>query len=94
MKLDREQLAHSYRRARHLGQQAWNTGRGIMATTDKFTYFDAKGFLAISDRLDPDTRQTISKGLLKYGEHKQRIDNVADNFEKLNSSLKGVGWEL
>ena len=94
MKLNREQLTHQYRRARHLGQQAWNTGRGILATTDKLAYLGAKGLLALGDRVDPDTRQQIGRGLVKYGEHRQRIDNVADNIEKIHGSLKDVGWEL
>ena len=92
MRLTRDRIAHNYRRAKHVAGRAWNTTERVMGVMDRGAALALKGMNYLGDRVEPQHRVTIGKGLTKYFETRQKIENVKDNTQRVNTAFRDAGF--
>ena len=89
MRLTRDRLRHTYRRANVLGKQAWDTTERVLNVVDRGTTLAAHGLLALGDRLDPEVRVAAGNALVQYGRRRQHIDTVKGQCTTSGASGEG-----
>ena len=62
MKLSREALHHSYKRAKSFVSSAWDKTKYAFDTADKLATLTAHGMLALGDRVDPQCERADREG--------------------------------
>ena len=92
MRLTRDRLRHTYRRANVLGKQAWDTTERVLNVVDRGTTLAAHGLLALGDRLDPEVRVAAGNALVQYGRRRLQIDNVKGNVQRVGRAVKEAGF--
>ena len=90
MKINREGLAHAYRRAKNIGVRAFNTMQKVLHTTDKLAYLGARGLLALGPRLDPEFGRQAGRALQTYSAGKDNFNNTVENAGKVNQAFKNT----
>ena len=50
------------------------------------------GMNYLGDRVEPQHRVTIGTGLTKYFETRQKIENVKDNAQRVNTAFRDAGF--
>ena len=94
MEINREQLAHAYRRAKNFGHSAFNTTAKVLHTTDKLAVLGARGLRVIAPRLDPEIFDAAHGALASYHAGRKKLNNVVDNVGHVNRASKSVGFEF
>ena len=94
MKINREGLAHAYRRAKNFGATAYNTTQKVLHTTDKLAALGAQGLRVIQPRLDPEIGRAAGDALASYHAGRQKFNNVVDNAGHINRAFKSAGFEF
>ena len=92
MRLDRDRLAHNYKRAKRLAGQAWNTTERVLSVMDRGAALATQGMNYLGDRVEPEHRIKIGKGLVKYYETRQKMENVKDNAQRVSTAFKDAGF--
>ena len=85
-------MRHAYTRGKHLARQAWNTTERVLSVTDRAAALAVKGMRYLGDRVEPQHQVTIGRGLHRYFEAREKIDNVKDNFGKVGRALQDHGF--
>ena len=91
MRLTRERIAHNYKRAKRLAGQAWNTTERVLGVLDRGAALATQGMTYLGDRVEPEHRVKIGKGLVKYYETRQEMENVKDNVTRVGTAFKDAG---
>ena len=92
MRLTRDRIAHNYRRAKNIAGRAWNTTERVMGVLDRGAALAVKGMHHLGDRVEPEHRVKIGKGLVKYFETRQKIENVKDNAQRVGTAFRDAGF--
>ena len=85
-------MRHAYTRGKHLPRQAWNTTERILSVLDRGAALAVKGMHHLGDRVEPEHRVKIGKGLVKYFETRQKIENVKDNTQRVSTAFRDAGF--
>ena len=94
MKLSREALNHSYRRAKGFVSSAWDKTKYAFDTADKLATLTAHGMLALGDRVDPAARGQTGRALQQYSNVSQKFKNLHNNVGRVQDAIRDVGFEL
>ena len=94
MKLSKEALAHSYRRAKGFVSSAWDKTKYAFDTADKLATLTAHGMLALGDRVDPAVRGSTGRALQQYSNVSQKFKNLHGNVGRVQDAIRDVGFEL
>ena len=94
MKLSREALNHSYKRAKTFVSGAWDKTKYAFDTADKLAHLAVRGVTALGDRLDPELRRGTGRALMHYGRVSEKFHTLHDNVGKVQNAIRDVGFEL
>ena len=92
MRLTRDRIAHNYRRAKNIAGRAWNTTERVLGVLDRGAALAVKGMHHLGDRVEPEHRVKIGKGLVKYFETRQKIENLKDNTQRVGTAFRDAGF--
>ena len=92
MRLTRDRIAHNYRRAKRFAGQAWNTTERVLGVLDRGAALATRGMTYLGDRVEPEHRVKIGKGLVKYYETRQKMENAKDNVQRVGTAFRDAGF--
>ena len=92
MRLTRDRIAHNYRRAKRFAGQAWNTTERVLSVADRAAGLAVKGMTHLGHRVEPEHRVKIGKGLVKYFETRQKMEDVKDNVQRVGTAFRDAGF--
>ena len=92
MRLTRDRIAHNYRRAKRFAGQAWNTTERVLSVADRAAGLAMKGMSHLGHRVEPEHRVKIGKGLVKYFETRQKLENVKDNAQRVGTAFRDASF--
>ena len=92
MRFTRDRIAHNYRRAKNIAERAWNTTERLLGVMDRGAALALKGMNYLGDRVEPEHRVKIGKGLVKYFETRQKVENVKDNAQRVGTAFGDAGF--
>ena len=92
MRITRDRLVHNYRRAKRFAGQVWNTAERVLGVMDRGAALAVKGMSHLGHRVEPEHRVKIGKGLVKYFETRQKIENVKDNAQRVGTAFRDAGF--
>ena len=92
MRFTRERMAHNYKRAKRFAGQAWNTTERVLGVLDRGAALATQGMTYLGDRVEPEHRVKLGKGLVKYYETRQKMENVKDNVTRVGTAFKDAGF--
>ena len=93
MRRTRERIAHTYRRTKVLGQQAWKRSERVLGVLDKGAHLATQGLKVLGDRLDPEVRDGADRVLHQYTSTRVNMKNVQDNLQRVGRAVKDTGLE-
>ena len=92
MRITRDRLVHNYRRAKRFAGQAWNTTERVLSVMDRGAALAVKGMHHLGHRVQPEHRVKIGKGLGKYFETRDKIENAKDNVQRVGTAFRDAGF--